>query len=45
MREEVFEALEFFYGAGMIENLSGDERHYTEILMKYAAKKCNVELV
>ena len=45
MKKEVLEALEFFHGAGMIENLWGDERHYTEILIKYAAKNCKVELV
>lgn len=45
MKDQVMEALEYFHGGGYIENLSGDSRHYTEILMEFAAKKYNVELV
>ena len=45
MKKEVMEALQYFHGGGYIDNLCGDSRHYTEILMKFAAKKCNVELV
>lgn len=44
-RRDVMEALEYFHGGGYIENLYGDGRHYTEILMKFAAQKCDIELV
>ncbi len=44
-RRDVMEALEYFHGGGYIENLHGDGRHYTEILMKFAAQKCDIELV
>jgi len=45
MKNDVMEALEYFYGAGMIENMSGDQRYYVEQLMNFAANKLNVELV
>ena len=45
MKEDVFEALQYFYGAGMIENTYGDQRHYIDILVHFAADKLNVGLV
>ena len=45
MRNDVMEALEYFHGAGMIENTSGDQRHYIEQLMNFVANQLNVELV
>jgi len=45
MTKEVMEALDYFHGGGYIENLHGDGKYYTEILMNFAAKKLNVELV
>ena len=45
MNKEVMEALNYFHGGGYIENLHGDGRHYTEILMNFAARKLTVELV
>ena len=44
MEKQLFEALEYFYGSGLIENFSGDDRHYIEVLMQYSAKKANIEL-
>lgn len=45
MRKEVIEALEYFYGAGYVEQLRSDDQYYVNILLEFAAKKCNVELV
>lgn len=44
-KSEVMDALNYFHCAGYIENLYGDGRHFTEILMKFAAQRCDVELV
>lgn len=44
MKKDVFEALDYFYGCGLIDNFSGDDRHYIEILMKYSADKAKIEL-
>lgn len=44
MKEDVMEALEYFHGAGMIENMSGDQRLYVEQLMNFAANVLHVEL-
>jgi hypothetical protein len=44
MEEHAMEALRYFYGAGMIENTYGDQRHYLEILAHFAADKLNVGL-
>ncbi len=43
-KKELHEALDYFYGYGLIDNFSGDDRHYIEVLMKYSAKKANIEL-
>ena len=45
MKKDVMEALEYFHGYGMIENMSGDQRRYVEQLINFAANKLNVELV
>jgi len=45
MKEEVMDALKYFHGGGYIENLHGDEKYYTEILMNFAANKLNIELL
>ena len=42
--DEAFEALEYFYGAGMIDNCHGAQRHFVEAMMKYVAAAMNVEL-
>ena len=43
-QDDVFEALQYFYGAGMIENTYGDQRYYLEILLRFSADKLNVSL-
>ena len=43
-RSEVIEAIRYFYEFGMIENMHGDEEHYVDILIKFAAKRAGVEL-
>lgn len=45
MKEDVMEALQYFHGAGMIENTYGDQRHYLEILIRYAADELHVGLI
>lgn len=42
--DTAYEALEYFHGAGMIDNYSGVTRHFIEALMKYTADKMNIEL-
>tara|TARA_R100001163_G_C4975276_1_gene133615 strand:+ start:280 stop:423 length:144 start_codon:yes stop_codon:yes gene_type:complete len=44
LNNKVIESLQYFHGGGYIENLHGDERYYTEILMEFASKKLNIEL-
>ncbi len=44
MKEDVMEALQYFHGADMIENTYGDQRHYLEILIRFAADKLHVGL-
>jgi hypothetical protein len=41
---DAYEAIRYFYEIGMIENLHGDQHHYVEALIKYAANKMNIEL-
>jgi len=43
-RQEVLDALDYFHGIGMIDNLHGDANHYCNILMQFAAKRCGVIL-
>ena len=42
---DAYEAIEYFYGAGMIDNQSGDAHHFIDALVKYTAHKMHVELV
>lgn len=44
-RRDVMEALNYFHGAGYIEQLRSDDEYYVTILMKFAAQKCDIELV
>ena len=41
---DAYEAIEYFYGAGMIDNQSGDAHHFIDALVKYTAHKMHVEL-
>ena len=45
MKNDVMEALEYFHGAGMIENTHGDQRYYLEILIKYAEFQLHAGLI
>jgi len=44
LTREAVEALEYFHGAGMIENLKSTEQYYVQALMDYVAKKEFIEL-
>ena len=44
-KSEVMDALNYFHGAGYIEQLRSDEEYYVTILMKFAAQIFDVELV
>ena len=41
---DAYEAIEYFYQMGMIENLHGDAAHYLDALIKYTAHKMHIEL-
>jgi len=43
-RKEVVDALQYFHGIGMIDNLHGDAEHYCKILMEFAAMRCGITL-
>jgi hypothetical protein len=43
-RQDIIDALRYFHGIGMIENLHGDEAHYCRILMQFAAMRCGITL-
>ena len=43
-RDEVMEALQYLYGTGATEQMRTDEKHYTEILIKFAANRIGVDL-
>ena len=43
-RSEVMDALEYFHGAGYIEQLRRDEQYYVNILMNFEAQRCDIEL-
>lgn len=43
-RQEVIDALNYFHGLGMIDNLHGDAEHYCKILMQFAATRCDITL-
>ena len=44
LHAEAYEAIEYFYQMGMIENQSGDAAHYLNALIKFTAHKMHVEL-
>ena len=44
LNKEALEAIKYFWAAGMIENCHGDQRHYLETLVYFAAEKLHVEL-
>jgi hypothetical protein len=43
-RSEVMDALEYFHGAGYIEQLRSDEQYYVNILMNFAAQRCQYRI-
>lgn len=43
-KKECFDAIEFLHGMGFVEQMSGDERYYTEILMKRVANIYGIKL-
>ena len=43
-RKEVVDALQYFHGIGMIDNLHGDAEHYCKILVEFAAMRCGITL-
>lgn len=44
LHDTAYEALEYFHGAGMIDNTHGAQRYFLEALINYTADKMNVEL-
>jgi hypothetical protein len=42
--DEVMDALKYFYVQDMIENTHGDQRHYIEVLIHFAADTLKVGL-
>ncbi len=36
-KSEVLDAIDYFHGIGMIQNQSGDSKHYLEILLRKVA--------
>jgi len=45
LHADAHEAIRYFYEIGMIDNLHGDQQHYVEALIKFAANKMRIELV
>jgi len=45
LHSQAHEAIRYFYELGMIENMHGDEEHYVDALIKFAAHKMHIELV
>lgn len=43
-RKEAMEALEYLYGSGAIEQMSYDQKFYTDILIRFTAERLNIEL-
>ena len=43
--QELNEAIEYFVDLGMIANMHGDQRHYTQILLQHAARKLGQHIV
>ena len=44
LHADAHEAIRYFYEIGMIENLHGDQQHYVEALIKFAANKMHIDL-
>lgn len=44
-KKEAIEALEYLYGSGAIEQMSYDQKFYTEVLIRFTAERLNIELV
>jgi len=44
LHSEANEAIQYFYAAGMIDNCHGDQQHYVDALVKFAAYKMHIEL-
>ena len=44
IRAEVMDALQYLYGTGATEQMRTDEKHYTEILIKFAANRMGIDL-
>tara|TARA_R110001632_G_scaffold58640_1_gene142665 strand:+ start:599 stop:796 length:198 start_codon:yes stop_codon:yes gene_type:complete len=45
LHADAYEAIEYFHGAGMIGNQSGDAYHFIDALVKFTAHKMHVELI
>ena len=43
-KDEVIDALDYFWCDGFIDELKSDEQHYVKILMKAAANKYRIKL-
>ncbi len=43
-RQDVIDALNYFHGMGMIDNLHGDAEYYCKILIQFAATRCDITL-
>ena len=44
-KKDVMDAIEYFWQAGYIEELTSDKRYYTKILLDCCAAKYKIELV
>ena len=44
-KKDVMEAIEYFWQAGYIEQLTSDNRYYKKILLDCSANKYKIELV
>jgi hypothetical protein len=44
LNQEALEAIKYFWGAGMLDNCHGDQRHYLETLVYFTAEKLHIEL-
>tara|TARA_R100000808_G_scaffold18624_1_gene40744 strand:+ start:1248 stop:1400 length:153 start_codon:yes stop_codon:yes gene_type:complete len=43
-KKEVMDAIEYFWQAGYIDELTSDKRYYTKILLDCCANKYKIEL-
>ncbi len=42
--QDVRDAIEFLHTMGMVEEMTSDKRHYTEVLLKASANTLNINL-